>query len=128
MMSHFRHVKFKVSHKVTAQFLDEYLRPDNAYNEFIALRHVVGQFILRHPDYFYDAPNALAQNILNPTAVNKPHLNTSHPIILMGDFNADCAYIPPAKQQKLRYASIVVHTNVSFLKFPEIYIILISLG
>jgi len=91
--------------------MNMHLRPDEAYPEMIKLRYVIDEFITKNPQYFIgtDAKN---QNVLEATATNKPHLKTNHPIILVGDMNADCSYISLKKQQELR--------NIQFADFTWI--------
>lgn len=90
----------------TFTIMNVHLRPDDAYQESINLRHVIEDFITRHPEYFSQTPTshaeALIQNVQNPTSQNKPRLNTQHPILIMGDFNADCTYISISQQEQLR--------------------------
>ncbi len=86
--------------------MDVHLRPDSAYYELIAMRYVILDFILKNPRYFTDASTSLAQvleqNVIGATASHKPSLKTNHPILIIGDFNADCSYISLARQQSLR--------------------------
>lgn len=86
--------------------MNVHLRPDRAYDELLAMRYVIGEFILSHPQYFdYSADSlseALEQNVLNATLEKKPSLKTNHPILIVGDFNADCAYISNRRQDLLR--------------------------
>jgi len=81
--------------------INMHLRPDDAYLEMTHLRKVIDEFIKKNPQYFTGI-NAVQQNVVEPTATNKPHLKTKHPIILVGDMNADCTYISAKKQQDLR--------------------------
>jgi hypothetical protein len=86
--------------------MDVHLRPDAAYKELLEMRHVIEDFIETHRQYFdqsagsYEA--ALEQNVVNATILNKPSLKTNHPILIVGDFNADCTYISPKRQELLR--------------------------
>jgi len=86
--------------------MNVHFRPDDAYQESINMRHVIKDFIIRHPEYFSETSKsyaeALKQNVLNPTAQKKPSLKTQHPILIVGDFNADCTYISAKNQQLLR--------------------------
>lgn len=86
--------------------MNVHLRPDAAYQELLDMRNVIQDFIINNPQYFSETSTslaaALAQNIINPTATNKPSLKTNHPILIMGDFNADCSYISLTRQQLLR--------------------------
>jgi hypothetical protein len=86
--------------------MDVHLRPDLAYYELLAMRYVIRDFILKNPRYFTDASTSLAQvleqNVIGATASHKPSLKTNHPILIIGDFNADCSYISLARQQSLR--------------------------
>ena len=86
--------------------IDVHLRPDAAYLEFLHLRHVIRDFILRNAQYFTTTSSSLAEaiaaNVIDATASNKPHLKTDHPILLVGDFNADCSYISASRQETLR--------------------------
>jgi hypothetical protein len=90
--------------------MDVHLRPDRAYDELLAMRYVIEDFILEHPQYFdYSAASlneALEQNVLNATLEKKPSLKTNHPILIVGDFNADCSYISPRRQELLRLVEI----------------------
>ena len=90
--------------------MNVHLRPDKAYDELLAMRYVIGDFMLSHPQYFdYTADSlseALEQNVLNATPEKKPSLKTNHPILIVGDFNADCAYISPRRQELLRSVEI----------------------
>lgn len=86
--------------------IDVHLRPDAAYKELLDTRSVIEDFIERHPQYFDQTATsfqqALEQNVENATADNKPSLKTNHPILIVGDFNADCSYISLRRQQLLR--------------------------
>ena len=90
--------------------MNVHLRPDGAYDELLAMRYVIEDFILTHPQYFDYSGNslneALEQNVLNATLENKPSLKTNHPILIVGDFNADCSYISPRRQELLRSVEI----------------------
>ena len=83
-----------------------HLRPDDAYTELLAMRHVINDFIHRHPQYFDQTAtsyrDALKQNVINGTLDHKPSLKTAHPIIIVGDLNADCSYISLKRQESLR--------------------------
>jgi len=81
--------------------INMHLRPDEAYPEMINLRYVIDEFIKKNPQYFIGT-NAVQQNVVSPTADNKPNLKTKHPILLVGDMNADCSYISAKKQKDLR--------------------------
>ncbi|CAF3258561.1 unnamed protein product [Rotaria socialis] len=86
--------------------MNVHLRPDDAYQESVNMRHVIEDFIIRHPEYFSQTATsyaeAIIQNVENPTSQNKPSLHTQHPILIVGDFNADCTYISLARQDQLR--------------------------
>ncbi|CAF3901435.1 unnamed protein product, partial [Rotaria sp. Silwood1] len=47
--------------------MNVHLRPDDAYQELINMRHVIEDFIIRHPEYFSQTPTshaeALEQNV-----------------------------------------------------------------
>lgn len=87
--------------------MDVHLRPDAAYKELLDMRHVIEDFITGHPQYFDQTATSLAdaleQNVVGATAENKPSLKTNHPILIVGDFNADCTYISATRQQLLRF-------------------------
>jgi len=91
--------------------MNVHLRPDAAYKELLAMRHVVEDFIIRNPQYFDQKETsfveALEQNVEVATPDNKPSLKTNHPIIIAGDFNADCAYISPKRQKLLQTINYV---------------------
>ncbi len=91
--------------------MDLHLRPDSAYQELLDMRHVIRDFIIANPQYFIDASTtlaqALAQNVIDATDTNKPSLKTNHPILIIGDLNADCSYISLKRQESLR----LVYTN-----------------
>jgi len=91
--------------------MDVHLRPDAAYQELLNMRHVIEDFIQNHPQYFDQTKtsfeDALAQNVVDATIENKPSLKTNHPILIVGDFNADCSYISPKRQQLLRTINYV---------------------
>ena len=97
--------------------MDVHLRPDTAYLELLAMRYVIRDFILKHPQYFSDASTSVAQvleqNVIGATSSHKPSLKTNHPILIIGDFNADCSYISLTRQQSLR----LVYTNRKPLLF-----------
>jgi len=96
--------KVKAPKKSNVQFftiMNMHLRPTEALPEMIKLRYVIDEFIRKHPQYF-SGTDALAQNVIDGTATNKPHLKTNHPIILVGDMNADCSYISAKRQLELR--------------------------
>ncbi len=86
--------------------MDLHLRPDSAYQELLDIRYVIEDLIIRNPQYFIDASTtlaqALAQNVISATATNKPSLKTNHPILIVGDLNADCSYISLTRQESLR--------------------------
>jgi hypothetical protein len=86
--------------------MDVHLRPDSAYPELLAMRYVIRDFILKNPRYFSDATTsvlqALEQNVIGATASDKPSLKTNHPILIIGDCNADCSYISLKRQESLR--------------------------
>ncbi|UJR28712.1 hypothetical protein I4U23_009941 [Adineta vaga] len=86
--------------------MDVHLRPDSAYQELIDMRRVIRDFIIKNTRYFTDTSTslaqALAQNVIDATASNKPSLKTNHPILIIGDFNADCSYISLKRQETLR--------------------------
>lgn len=86
--------------------MNAHLRPDSAYQELLDMRHIIQDFITGFPQYFIDASTslaqALAQNVINATATNKPSLKTNHPILIVGDLNADCSYISLTRQELLR--------------------------
>ncbi|CAF0742916.1 unnamed protein product [Adineta steineri] len=86
--------------------MDVHLRPDSAYQELLDMRRVIHDFILKNPRYFTDTSTSLSQalaaNVIGATSTNKPNLKTNHPILIMGDFNADCTYISLTRQGTLR--------------------------
>jgi len=94
--------------------MDVHLRPDGAYQEAIDMRHVIEDFITTHPQYFDQTSkslkDALEQNVVDATLDNKPSLKTNHPILIIGDFNADCSYISPTRQELLRTINYVDFT------------------
>jgi len=96
--------------------MDVHLRPDAAYKELLDMRHVIEDFITKHPQYFDQTSTSLAdaleQNVVDATINNKPSLKTNHPILIVGDFNADCSYISPKRQQLLRTINYVDFTWV----------------
>jgi len=91
--------------------MNVHLRPDAAYKELLDMRHVIEDFITEHPQYFDQTSTsfdeALEQNVVDATPINLPSLKTNHPILIVGDFNADCAYISPRRQQLLRTINYV---------------------
>jgi hypothetical protein len=99
--------------------MDVHLRPDAAYQELLHMRSVIRDFILKNPAYFTQTSTslaqALAQNVIDATTSHKPSLKTDHPILIIGDLNADCSYISLTRQQTLR----LVYINIffSFKKF-----------
>jgi len=96
--------------------MDVHLRPDAAYQELLDMRHVIEDFIIRHPQYFDQTATsfneALDQNVIDATVDNKPSLKTNHPILIVGDFNADCSYISATRQKTLRSINYVDFTWV----------------
>ena len=58
--------------------MDVHLRPDKAYEELLAMRYVIEDFIRDNPQYFdhdeTSLDDALAQNAINATIDNKPSL------------------------------------------------------
>ena len=90
--------------------MDVHLRPDSAYQELIDMRRVIRDFIIKYPRYFTDASTsmsqALAQNVIDATDSKKPSLKSNHPILIIGDLNADCSYISAKRQETLRYVEI----------------------
>jgi hypothetical protein len=93
--------------------MNVHLRPESAYEELLAMRYVIEDFIADNRQYFnYSATalnDALEQNVVDATVDNKPTLNTAHPILIVGDFNADCRYISKKRQELLRS----VHSHVT---------------
>jgi hypothetical protein len=91
--------------------MDVHLRPDKAYVELLHMRQVIEDFIENHPQYFDQSKtsyqDALEQNVVGATIDNKPSLKSNHPILIVGDFNADCSYISPKRQQTLRTIDFV---------------------
>jgi len=94
--------------------MDVHLRPDDAYTELLSMRVVIEDFITKHPQYFDETStsfnDALEQNVVDATVDNKPSLKTNHPILIVGDFNADCSYISLRRQLMLRTISYVDFT------------------
>jgi len=94
--------------------MNAHLRPDDAYQELLDMRYVIEDFIMNHPQYFDQSAtslsDALEQNVINATADNKPSLKTNHPILIVGDLNADCSYISPKRQAILRSINYVDFT------------------
>jgi len=86
--------------------MDVHLRPDAAYQELLDMRHVIEDFIEKHPQYFDQTATsyeeALEENVIDATEDNLPSLKTNHPILIVGDFNADCTYISARRQELLR--------------------------
>lgn len=86
--------------------MNVHLRPSAAYHETLDMRHVIEDFIAKHPQYFDQTATsyakALEQNVVDATTDNLPSLSTKHPILIVGDFNADCAYISTTRQNLLR--------------------------
>ena len=86
--------------------MDVHLRPTGAYQELLDMRRVIADFIAKHPQYYDQTSTslkkALDDNVIGATANNKPSLKSNHPILIIGDFNADCSYISPARQETLR--------------------------
>jgi len=91
--------------------MDVHLRPDAAYEELLSMRHVIEDFIAKHPQYFDQTSTshkeALEQNVVDATPEKKPSLKTNHPILIVGDFNADCTYISAKRQELLRTINFV---------------------
>jgi hypothetical protein len=91
--------------------MDVHLRPDAAYQELLDMRHVIEDFITKHPQYFDQTSTsfqqALDQNVVDATASNKPSLKTNHPILIVGDFNADCTYISATRQASLQFVKFI---------------------
>jgi hypothetical protein len=91
--------------------MDVHLRPDGAYTELLAMRYVIRDFISSHPQYFDQTETSLQEtldrNVLEATPDNKPSLKSNHPILIVGDFNADCTYISPTRQKLLQTINYV---------------------
>ncbi|CAF1302930.1 unnamed protein product [Rotaria sordida] len=96
--------------------MNVHLRPDAAYAELLSMRVAIEDFITKHPQYFDETStsfnDALEQNVVDATVDNKPSLKTNHPILIVGDFNADCSYISLRRQLMLRTISYVDFTWV----------------
>ncbi len=111
--------------------MDVHLRPDSAYQELLDMRYVIRDFIIKNPRYFTDTSTSLAQalaeNVISATATNKPSLKTNHPILIIGDLNADCSYISLTRQESLRLVSIT-HKSLHFFFFLVLLIMLILPG
>lgn len=86
--------------------MNVHLKPTAAYQELLDMRHVIRDFIIANPGYFTDSSTslsqALEQNVIGATATHKPSLKTNHPILIVGDMNADCSYISNKRQESLR--------------------------
>ena len=86
--------------------MDVHLKPEAAYNELLKMRLVVQDFITKNPQYFTESPTSLAEalaaNVIDATETQKPTLKSDHPILIMGDFNADCRYISATRRRSLR--------------------------
>ena len=86
--------------------MNVHLRPTSAYQETLDMREVIEDFIAKHPQYFDQTATsyaqALKQNVVGATAADLPSLKTTHPILIVGDFNADCSYISNTRQELLR--------------------------
>jgi len=117
---YFERAPFIATYKVTNpgpsgvklfSIMNVHLRPDKAYPELLKMRNVIEDFILENPQYFAETSTshaeALEQNVVDATIDNKPSLKTDHPILIVGDFNADCAYISNLRQQLLRTINFV---------------------
>ncbi|CAF1347733.1 unnamed protein product [Adineta steineri] len=91
--------------------MDVHLRPDGAYTELLAMRYVIRDFISSHPQYFDQTETslqeALDRNVVDATPEKKPSLKSNHPILIVGDFNADCTYISPTRQKLLQTINYV---------------------
>ncbi|CAF1204752.1 unnamed protein product [Adineta steineri] len=91
--------------------MDVHLRPDGAYTELLAMRYVIRDFISSHPQYFDQTETslqeALDRNVVDATPEKKPSLKSNHPILIVGDFNADCTYISPTRQRLLQTINYV---------------------
>ncbi|CAF1563505.1 unnamed protein product, partial [Rotaria sordida] len=95
-----------------------HLKPTAAYQELLDMRYVIEDFIINNSQYFSETSislaQALEQNVIGATSSNKPSLKTNHPILIIGDLNADCSYISLTRQQSLRsvdYADFVWMIN-----------------
>jgi len=113
--------------------MDVHLRPDAAYKELLDMRSVIEDFITIHPQYFDQTSkslkDALEQNVVGATIDNKPSLKSPHPILIMGDFNADCSYISATRQASLQLVNLKIKKIKNlFLFFLEQSITLISHG
>ncbi|CAF2777001.1 unnamed protein product [Rotaria sp. Silwood2] len=93
-------------------------KPTAAYQELLDMRYVIEDFILKNAQYFSETSTSLAtasaQNVINATSTHKPSLRTNHPILIIGDLNADCSYVSMTRQQSLRsinYADFVWMIN-----------------
>ena len=71
------------------------------------MRYIIKDFIIKNPQYFDQTStlwnDALEQNVINATSDNKPSLETEHPILIIGDLNADCSYMSNKRQNLLRF-------------------------
>ena len=90
--------------------MNAHLRPRTAYHELLTMRYVIEDFIIENPQYFDQTAtsfnDALEQNVINATSDNKPSLKTDHPILIVGDLNADCSYISNRRQKQLRFVQV----------------------
>jgi hypothetical protein len=105
--------------------MDVHLRPDAAYKELLDMRSVIENFITIHPQYFDQTSkslkDALEQNVVGATIDNKPSLKSPHPILIIGDFNADCSYISPTRQASLQLVNLKINKKIySFFFFRTI--------
>ncbi|CAF4301931.1 unnamed protein product [Rotaria socialis] len=93
--------------------------------ELIDIRHVIRDFILQNPQYFSQTSTSLAQalseNVVDAAASHKPRLKTNHPILIVGDCNADCSYISLTRQQSLHNGLFILKEKLSHVIHVKIF-------
>ena len=86
--------------------MDVHLKPKAAHKELLMMRLVVQDFISKNPQYYNQSSKSLAEalaaNVIGATETQVPSLKSDHPILIVGDFNADCRYISATRLRLIR--------------------------
>ncbi|CAM4854235.1 unnamed protein product [Rotaria socialis] len=75
----------------------------------------------RPPQTSTSLAQALSENVVDAAASHKPSLKTNHPILIVGDCNADCSYISLTRQQSLHNGLFILKEKLSHVIHVKIF-------
>ncbi|CAF3707409.1 unnamed protein product [Rotaria socialis] len=75
----------------------------------------------RPPQTSTSLAQALSENVVDAAASHKPRLKTNHPILIVGDCNADCSYISLTRQQSLHNGLFILKEKLSHVIHVKIF-------